>query len=106
LKHVSDSSNENVWVSQKMMGLLYDVETHTANYHLKKILADGDLQEDSVIRNFRITAAADKVYDTRQYNFPVAIAVGHKVNSDVQDRLFESDFDRMIKALPADGDQP
>ena len=99
-------ADENVWVSQKMMGLLYDVETHTANYHLKKVFADGELQEDSVIRNFRITAAADKVYDTRQYSFPVTIAVGYKVNSDVQDRLFESDFDRMIKELPPEGDTP
>jgi len=53
-------ADENVWLTQKMMGLLYDVETHTINYHLKKALADSELEEDSVIRNFRITAADGK----------------------------------------------
>ena len=57
-------ADENVWLSQKMMGLLYDVETHTINYHLKKIFSDQELQENSVIRNFRITAADCKFYDT------------------------------------------
>jgi len=55
-------ADENVWLTQKMMGLLYDVETHTINYHLKKVFADHELQEDSVIRNFRITAADGKGY--------------------------------------------
>ncbi len=75
-------ADENVWVSQKMLGLLYDVETHTVNYHLKKVFADGELQEDSVIRNFRITAADGKTYDTRHYNLSAIIAVGYKVNSE------------------------
>lgn len=47
------------------MGLLYDVETHTINYHLKRIFADSDLPEDSVIRNFQITAADGKTYKHR-----------------------------------------
>lgn len=41
--------DENVWLSQKTMGLLYHVETNTINYHLKKIFADGELDEASVI---------------------------------------------------------
>jgi hypothetical protein len=61
-------ADENVWLSQEMMGLLYDVETHTVNYHLKKVIVDNELQEDSVIRNFRITAADGKTYDTQHYN--------------------------------------
>ena len=55
--------NENVWLTQKMMGLLYDVETHTINYHLKKVFDDSELREDSVIRNFRITADDGKMVD-------------------------------------------
>ncbi len=43
-----------------MMGQLYDVETHTINYHLKKIFEDSELQENSAVRNFRITAADGK----------------------------------------------
>lgn len=75
-------ADENVWLSQKMMGLLYDVETHTINYHLKKIFADSELQEDSVIRNFRVTAADGKTYDTQHYNLSAIISVGYKVNSE------------------------
>ena len=47
--------DENIWLTQKMMGVLY-VDVRTINYHLKKIFSDSELQEDSVIRNFRITA--------------------------------------------------
>ncbi len=75
-------ADENVWLTQKMMGLLYAVETHTVNYHLKQIFADGELQADSVIRNFRITAADGKTYDTQHYNLSAIIAVGYKVNSE------------------------
>ena len=75
-------ADENVWVTQKMMGLLYDVETHTINYHLKKVFADSELEEDSVIRNFRITAADGKSYDTKHYKLAAIIAVGYKVNSE------------------------
>lgn len=57
-------ADENVWLTQKMMGLLYAVETQTINYHLKKVFTDSELEEDSVIRNFRITAADGKSYST------------------------------------------
>ena len=75
-------ADENVWLTQKMMGQLYDVETHTINYHLKKVFSDSELDEDSVIRNFRITAADGKNYDTKHYNLAAIIAVGYKVNSE------------------------
>ena len=75
-------ADENVWLTQKMMGLLYDVETHTINYHLKKVFDDGELEAGSVIRNFRITAADGKTYDTQHYNLSAIIAVGYKVNSE------------------------
>ncbi len=75
-------ADENVWLSQKMMGQLYDVNVRTINYHLKKIFADNELQEDSVIRDFRITATDGKTYDTQHYNLFAIIAVGYKVNSE------------------------
>jgi hypothetical protein len=98
-------ADENVWLSQKMMGVLYGVETHTINYHLKKVFADSELAEDSVIRNFRITAADGKTYATQHYSLAAIIAVGYKVNSEkaVQFRLYESDFDRLLKRLPQSG---
>ena len=75
-------ADENVWLSQKMMGQLYDVETQTINYHLKKVFSDSELEEEAVIRNFRITASDGKSYDTMHYNLSAIIAVGYKVNSE------------------------
>ena len=72
---------ENVWLTQKMMGVLYNVETHTINYHLKKLFSDGEIEENSVIRKFRITAADGKNYNTNHYNLSAIIAVGNKVDS-------------------------
>lgn len=74
--------DENIWLTQKMMGELYQVETHTINYHLKKILKDSELEELAVIRNFRITAQDGKTYNTQHYNLSAIIAVGYKVNSE------------------------
>ncbi len=75
-------ADENIWLTQKMMGTLYDVETHTINYHLKKIFSDSELEENSVIRKFRITAQDGKNYNTKHYNLSAIIAVGYKVNSE------------------------
>ena len=75
-------ADENVWLSQKMMGLLYDVDVRTISYHLTKVFADKELDENSVIQFFRITAADGKSYDTRHYNLAAIIAVGYKVNSE------------------------
>ena len=74
--------DENIWLTQKMMATLYNVETNTINYHIKKILHDSELQEDSVIRKFRITAADSKSYNTNHYSLEMIIAVGFKVNSE------------------------
>ena len=75
-------ADENVWLTQKMMGVLYAVETQTINYHLKKVFADSELEEDSVIRNFRITATDGKSYSTKHYKLAATIAVGHKIHSE------------------------
>jgi hypothetical protein len=75
-------ADESIWLTQKMMGMLYAVETHAINYHLKKVFSDNELQENSVIRNFRITAADGKNYNTKHYKLPAIIAVGYKVNSE------------------------
>ena len=66
---------ENVWLTQKMMGLLYNVETHTINYHLIKYLPTERSTKNSVIRKFRITAADGKTYNTNHYNLSTIIAV-------------------------------
>ena len=74
--------DENIWLSQKMMGELYQVEPHTINFHLKKIFSDSELEENAVTRNFRITAQDGKLYNTNHYNLSAIIAVGYKVNSE------------------------
>jgi hypothetical protein len=74
--------DENIWLTQKMLAVLYDVEVPTINYHLKKIFEDKELSEDSVIRNFLITASDGKSYDTKHYALEAIIAVGFKVNSE------------------------
>lgn len=74
--------DENIWLTQKMMATLYDVDVRTINYHIKKILNDSELQESSVIRKFRITAEDGKNYNTNHYSLEMIIAVGFKVNSE------------------------
>ena len=71
-------ADENVWLSQKMMAQLYDVEVPTINYHLKKVFEDSELAEDAVVRNLRITATDGKTYDTKHYSLPAIIAVGYQ----------------------------
>lgn len=57
-----------VWLTQKLMAELFDVSIPTINEHLKNIFETKELNEDSVVRNFRITAADGKEYDTMHYN--------------------------------------
>jgi hypothetical protein len=75
-------ADENIWLTQKMLAQLYDVNVRTVNEHLKKIFGDSELQEDAVIRKFRITATDGKSYNTQHYKLPAIIAVGYKVNSE------------------------
>ena len=74
--------DENIWLTQKMMAELYGVSVPTINEHIKKIFDDKELTEDSVIRNFRITASDGKSYSTKHYNLQMIIAVGFKVNNE------------------------
>lgn len=74
--------DENIWLTQKMMATLYKVEVPTIHYHLKKIFSDSELQEEAVIRNFRITAEDRKNYNTRHYSLQAIVAVGFKVNNE------------------------
>lgn len=74
--------DENLWLTQKLISKLYDVEVNTINYHIKKIFADDELEENSVIRNFRITANDGKTYNTKHYNLSMIIAIGFKVDNE------------------------
>ena len=77
--------DENIWLTQKMMATLYDVDVRTINDHIQKIYEDGELQEDTTIRNFRIVQTEGTRQVSRQvkhYNLQMIIAVGFKVNND------------------------
>lgn len=73
--------DENIWLTQKMMATLYDVSIPAINQHLKKIFEDGELEQDSVIKKYLITAEDGKSYWTQHYNLKAIIAVGFKVNN-------------------------
>ena len=77
--------DENIWLTQKMLAELYDVEVNTINYHIKKIFEDSELAEDSTIRKFRIVqkeANREISREVNHYSLHMIIAVGFKVNSE------------------------
>lgn len=77
--------DENIWLTQKMMAQLYDVEVHTINEHIKKVFTDDELQESATIRKFRIVQTEGSRQVSREvmhYNLQMIIAVGFKVNND------------------------
>ena len=73
--------NETVWLTQKQLAELFQKDVRTINEHIQNILEEGELNENSVIRKFRITAADGKSYDTKHFNLDVIIAVGYRVKS-------------------------
>ena len=77
--------DENIWLTQKMMATLYNVEISTINEHITKIYTDKELEEAATIRNFRIvqTEGTRQVNrDVKHYNLQMIIAVGFKVNNE------------------------
>ena len=106
------------------MAELYGVDVRTINYHIKKILEDHELDENSVIRKYWITASDGKTYNTNHYSLQMIIAEDFNVNNEqiikgagrisaelakahaesefekfriVQDQLYQSDFDRFLQ---------
>lgn len=73
--------DETLWLTQKMMADLFDVDVRTINEHLQNIFKTQELEENSVIRKIRITAQDGKQYLTNFYNLDAIIAVGYRVNS-------------------------
>lgn len=77
--------DENIWLTQKMMATLYDVEVNTINEHIKKIFKDSELEENSTIRKYRIVQNEGNRQVSREvnhYNLQMIISVGFKVNNE------------------------
>ena len=73
--------NETVWLTQAQVGTLFQKSKSTISEHIKHIFEEGELKEDSVVRNFRTTASDGKGYDTAYYNLDVIISIGYRVKS-------------------------
>ena len=76
-----DFDKETIWGTQKQIAEVFGVNVRTINEHLKNIFKTKELDENSVIRNFRITASDGKMYNTKHYNLNAIISVGYRVNS-------------------------
>ena len=76
--------DETVWLTQKAMGQLFGIESHTINYHLKEIFKSGELKENSTTRKIRVVQTEGNRQITRElvfYNLDAIISVGYRVNS-------------------------
>ena len=84
--------DENIWLTQKLMAMLYGVEVHTINYHIKKIFSDSELQETAVIRKFRITAPDGKQYTIKGW---VMDSERLKRGTFLTDKYFDEQLERI-----------
>lgn len=73
--------NDTIWLSQKLMAILFDCSTDNISLHLKNIFKEEELDESSVTEEFSVTASDGKSYKTKHYNQDAIIAVGYRVNS-------------------------
>ncbi len=73
--------NETVWLSQAQMSELFQKNKRTISEHIKNVFSEGELPENSVVRNFRTTGADGKFYNVNHYNLDVIISIGYRVKS-------------------------
>lgn len=71
--------DETIWLSQKLMGILFACSTDNISLHLKNIFKENELDENSVTENFSVTASDGKVYKTKHYNLDAIISVGYRI---------------------------
>ena len=77
--------DENIWLTQKMMAQLYDVDVRTVNFHILKVYEDDELVEEATVRNFRIVqteGSRQVIREVKHYIRQMIIAVGFKVNNE------------------------
>ena len=92
---------EEPWFTQKDLAAMFGVSTRNVGDHVKKFIDDGEF-DDSVARNFRVTAADGKFYDTTHYTLDVAFYVGYRVNS-TEGKLFRRWATQMLVQLATSG---
>ena len=75
--------DENIWLTQAQIVDLYQTSKSNVSEHIKHIFEDGELNEDSVVRNIRITASDAKNYNTKHYNLDLILSVGYRIKSKI-----------------------
>ena len=78
---------ETVWLTQAQLVELYQSSKANISEHIKHIFEEGELDESSVVRNFRTTATDGKFYNTKFYNLDMIISLGYRVKSIVATRF-------------------
>ena len=73
--------NETVWLNQLQMAELFQTTKQNISYHINNIFKEGELNSESVVKDFLTTAADGKPYNTHFYNLDVIISVGYRVKS-------------------------
>jgi hypothetical protein len=73
--------DETIWLSQKLMAVLFDCSTDNISLHLKNIFRENELDENAVTEEFSVTASDGKTYKTKHYHLDAIIAVGYRINS-------------------------
>ncbi len=79
--------NETVWLNQQQLVLLYQSSKSNISEHIKHIIAEGELEEESVVRKFRTTADDGKNYDVTYYNLDMIISLGYRIKSAIATRF-------------------
>lgn len=75
--------DNTVWLNQEQLVKLYNSSKSNISEHIKHIFDEGELDENSVVRNFRTTASDGKNYNVNYYNLDMIVAVGFRVRSNV-----------------------
>lgn len=96
-------ANENVWATQDMMAVLYDIDRSGIAKHLKNIFHSGELNKDSVCAKFTRTAADGKTYQTQFYSLEAIIAVGFRVEESQKAIQFRQWANRVLKLFSVRG---
>jgi len=73
--------NETVWLNQAQMVELFQTSKQNVSLHIKNIFKEGELEEDSVVKEYLTTADDGKSYKTKHYNLDVIISLGYRVKS-------------------------
>jgi len=80
-------ADEDLWLSQAQIAEIYDTKKQNISYHIQNILADGELPEISVVKEFLTTADDGKDYKTKFYNLDMIIALGYRIQSQIATRF-------------------